>query len=554
MDCQAIMKSKCPLGHCKSWKCHRGDPASCRTCDTEKRLKDRQQEEEFERQRRRDLEEQEHKEKMAAIDHEIQKLRMNNADARKTEDMARALEQRRQDLEEARRQSTSMPSINSHQKLSGLQKAIQTVVPAFGKSEKAAEPRGNASEQKKSGDNPTSSTSETEWKRQKAIEGSANDAIDGLMKMTGLEDVKAQVLRIKAKVETAQRQNTDVADERFGVVLLGNPGTGESGSPCSESTTINLYCPGKTTVARLYAKFLASLGVLNGTEFFEASGSSLANDGVAGVKKHVEKIIEAGGGAFFLDEAYQLTEGHNYGGAAVLDYLLAEIENKVGQIVFIFAGYTKQMEKFFEHNPGLNDRIPYRLHFTDYSDPELSLMFERRVHDKYRGRMRLEGGFDGLYARIAIRRLGRSRGREGFGNARALMNLIAKIGEHQAARIQEDRRTTKKPDDFLFTKEDLIGPDPSEAILRSPAWAELQSLIGLKAVKASVQSLIHRISINYKRELEEKEIINVSLNRVFIGSPGTGKTSVGKLYGQILADVGLLSIGEGKLYKLIHDI
>ncbi len=45
--------------------------------------------------------------------------------------------------------------------------------------------------------------------------------------MTGLEEVKAQVLKIKARADTALRQNTNVKDERYGIVLLGNPGTGK---------------------------------------------------------------------------------------------------------------------------------------------------------------------------------------------------------------------------------------------------------------------------------------------------------------------------------------
>jgi hypothetical protein len=46
------------------------------------------------------------------------------------------------------------------------------------------------------------------------------------MDMIGLEDVKSKVLKIKAKIDTVIRQGTDVKDERFGVTLLGNPGTG----------------------------------------------------------------------------------------------------------------------------------------------------------------------------------------------------------------------------------------------------------------------------------------------------------------------------------------
>ena len=74
----------------------------------------------------------------------------------------------------------------------------------------------------------------------------------------------------------------------------------------------------------------------------------------------MEGILNAAGGVLFVDEAYQLADGHNYGGKQVLDFLLAEMENNVGKIVFILAGYNKEMEKFFEHNPGIPSRVPYR--------------------------------------------------------------------------------------------------------------------------------------------------------------------------------------------------
>jgi hypothetical protein len=287
------------------------------------------------------------------------------------------------------------------------------------------------------------------------------------------------------------------------------------------------------------------VGVLPGTEFVETTGSRLANDGVAGTKKQIEKIVNAGGGAFFLDEAYQLAGGTNPGGSSVLDFLLAEIENQVGKIVFIFAGYDKEMEKFFEHNPGFDSRIPHRLRFADYTDDELLAMLARHLQKKYKGKEKIEGGSNGLYARIAIRRLGRGRGREGYGNARALENVWAKISDRQADRLQRERAAGAEPDDFLFTKEDLIGPEPSDAIRKSVAWKKLHELIGLKAVKESIKGLVDRVQLNYERELKELSPIEVSLNRIFLGSPGTGKTSVGKLYGEVLADMGLLSKREG---------
>lgn len=299
-------------------------------------------------------------------------------------------------------------------------------------------------------------------------------------------------------------------------------------------------------MARHYAKVLTSLGVLPGNGFVETTGSRLAHGGIKEVQSHLAELENAEGGVYFIDEAYQLAEGHNFGGKTVLDFLLAEIENLVGKIVFVFAGYRKEMEKFFEHNPGLPSRLPYKLHFEDYTDAELLKMLQYNIDKFYKGNMAIEDGPDGLYMKIAITRLGRGRGRQGFGNARALENVFARVRERQADRLTKERKDGLDPDDYFLTKEDLIGPDPSEAIQTCDAWDALQDLTGLKSVKESVNFMIDLIKTNYRRELEEKPIISVSLNRVFLGSPGTGKTSVAKLYGKILADIGLLSNGEGK--------
>ncbi|KAL1612780.1 hypothetical protein SLS60_001009 [Paraconiothyrium brasiliense] len=366
-----------------------------------------------------------------------------------------------------------------------------------------------------------------DWEWQKQYEGADNEALDELMNMiVGLESVKQKFLGIKGKVDTAVRQCVSLSKERLGAALLGNPGTG------------------KTTVARHYAKFLVKVGALPGDHFFETSGSSLANEGVSVCKAHIDKILEAGGGVFFIDEAYQLVSGNSYGGKAVLDYLLAEIENLTGKVVFVLAGYHKQMEAFFAHNPGIPSRIPIEMEFEDYDDQELQRIFCQYVNAKYHDNMKLEGGMEGLYARIVSRRIGRGRGRDGFGNARDVQNCIAQITERQAKRLKQERRAGRQPDDLLLTKEDLIGSEPSVVLQNNPAWKRLQKLIGLTSVKDSIRILLGGIQFNYQRELEEKPLVQYSLNRCFIGSPGTGKTSVAKLYGKILADIGLLSNGE----------
>lgn len=288
------------------------------------------------------------------------------------------------------------------------------------------------------------------------------------------------------------------------------------------------------------------MGALPGDHFIETSGSGLANDGVSACKAHINEILQAGGGVLFIDEAYQLVSGNSPGGKAVLDYLLAEIENLTGKVAFVLAGYHKQMEAFFAHNPGIPGRIPVQMIFEDYTDQELQGIFCQYIDKKYRGAMKAEDGFGGLYVRIVARRIGRGRGREGFGNARDVQNKIAHITERQAKRLRKQRRARIPSNDNYLTKEDLIGPEPAAALRNNGAWTKLHKLIGLQSVKESVQSLLDGIQTNYLRELEEKPPVEYSLNKCFIGSPGTGKTSVAKLYGRVLADLGLLSDGEGK--------
>jgi len=128
--------------------------------------------------------------------------------------------------------------------------------------------------------------------------------------------------------------------------------------------------------------------------------------------------------------------------------------------------------------------------------------------------------------RIAMRRLERQSNRPGFGNARTVRTLFDTVRERQARRITAESKRGKQVDDklFLFTKEDLLGPSLDESQLRaSDAYLELQQMEGLLPVKEQIENLITLVSSNKLREEAEKPVLEIMLNRVFLGNPGTGK-------------------------------
>ncbi|KAK4061577.1 uncharacterized protein Triagg1_10286 [Trichoderma aggressivum f. europaeum] len=510
VPCTKMMKKTCERGHNIKYLCGK-ENQGCKSCAKEdeemRRRIQRDLDMEKKRQERQDKYQRDLQEIDDEIDHHRRVMKYDQEEA----DQAKELAEKKSHLESLRQTKARMEASKA----------------AASKQKNVSKAEQEKSQQKQLSSNYADlDLPAQEWEDMKRDEGAHNDALDDLMGLIGLESVKREFLSVKTNVDIKIRQGVALSDTRLSCSLLGNPGTG------------------KTTVARIWGKFLTGIGAIPGDAFKETTGSKLANMGVKGCEDLLEQIKEDGGGVLFIDEAYQLSSGNSPGGKAVLDYLLAEVENLRGKVVFVLAGYSKQMESFFAHNPGFPSRFPITMNFEDYTDKELLRILKRQVNRKYNNKMEIEDGPDGLYFRIAARRVGRGRGKEGFGNARSIENCLARIEKRQANRIRLESRAKKSPNDFLFTKEDIIGPEPSLSLQSCKSWKKMNEMIGLKEVKEQVKILLDSLTTNYERELAEEPPMEFTLNRVFLGSPGTGKTTVAKLYGEILATLGLLSNGE----------
>ena len=238
MKCQAQDQKQCSKGHNTSWRCSEGEPKSCHACERVRKEAERNAQKAAAEQVKQEEDARKHQEAVRKYDEKIQQLADGLKRQRLEAQRAAIIEQKEKDLanakERARKASTST-LVSKSAPVSPADPPPTSIPgswPAPAKQNPSAAPKSTPQSRAllhnhiKAAVAHNASPSKTEWQRQKDQLTAANPAIDEIMDMIGLEEVKSQVLRIKAKVDTSIRQSTDLKKERFGLVLLGNPGTG----------------------------------------------------------------------------------------------------------------------------------------------------------------------------------------------------------------------------------------------------------------------------------------------------------------------------------------
>ena len=360
-------------------------------------------------------------------------------------------------------------------------------------------------------------------------------ALANLNKLIGLQNIKEQLSSLIAsfRVEEQKAKLTGEVVKRNAphYIFMGNPGTG------------------KTTVAKLMADILVSIGVLSRNNPVEVTEKDLVAGVVGQTAIKTTNIINSAlGGVLFIDEAYSLNKGEGGGnsfGQEAINTLLERLTRDAGKFVCVLAGYKKEMKEFLETNSGLARRFRI-IEFEDYTPDELELI--------YRDLLKKNNLTMDEYAEKNIssffRKIYETRNVNSFGNAGAVVNIFNMAKERQGKRLlpllNENKCTAD--DQRVLTYADITGERAMEKAT-TELMDEFSAYIGGNKAVESMAQVLKQIEFDRKRaKLTKSPFTNKKTRFAFIGNPDTGQKEFTHIMANIFKEISVISSTD------IHDI
>ena len=349
-----------------------------------------------------------------------------------------------------------------------------------------------------------------------------NDCLKDLDGLVGLKSVKEEITNLASFLNLQIQRGESNTFQGKHYIFTGNPGTG------------------KTTVARIMANVFKTLGILSRGQLVEADRSKLVAgfSGQTAIKTN-QLVDSAMGGVLFIDEAYTLASGDNDSfGSEAIDTLLKRLEDDRGKFICIVAGYTRQMHDFIDSNPGMKSRFTQTINFEDYTSEELSQIFFNMVTArKFSMVDEVKDAVKRMFDQIYLRR------DRNFGNAREARKMFDETVENQSHRLVEEmgKHTLTDTDMYTIVAADLPSNKSQAVRPLDEVLNDMDDFVGMRSVK----NLIRRLAVQsmFMKQRSASGIGNVQqlvMNFVLTGNPGTGKTSVSRLMGELLQSMDIL--------------
>ncbi|HHB77766.1 MAG TPA: AAA family ATPase, partial [Saprospiraceae bacterium] len=303
----------------------------------------------------------------------------------------------------------------------------------------------------------------------------------------------------------------------------------------------------------MMGKLYKKMGLLTKGHVHEVDRVDLVGEYIGQTAPKVKEAIEkARGGVLFIDEAYSLARSEDDSkdfGREVLEILIKEMSNGIGNMVVIVAGYPKEMKYFLDSNPGLKSRFKLFFNFRDYMPEELMQIAEYACANK---QVNLTPAATKALNQHIIDAY-RDRDRT-FGNARFVNDVIEKAKINLGLRVMDaenpkdlDKRALSSIilediQKVKFKRKRLVPNLPVDEPLLKTSLDELTKLRGMENVKKEIFELVKLV--RYYKESGKDVLNKFFLHTVFVGNPGTGKTTVARILTRIYKALGLLERGH----------
>jgi AAA+ superfamily predicted ATPase len=249
-----------------------------------------------------------------------------------------------------------------------------------------------------------------------------------LNNLIGLQSVKENISNIVnlVKIES-KRGNTPTIGH---YIFQGNPGTG------------------KTTVGRILGKKFNDMNFLRTGYFMEVTRDDLVGQYQGHTTQKTTTILESAlGGILFIDEAYSLVQDEKDAfGLEAINTIVPFMENHRDDFILIIAGYTEQLDKFLNSNPGLKSRFNYTVDFEDYNSTELYEIFKSFAKD-FNWSRETDNKLKKVFANMERYK------DDNFGNGRDVRKVFEKIKQNQSNRLMSSVHKLKRRDKRLYTFE-----------------------------------------------------------------------------------------------------